>query len=124
MSLVNAYESITKPKIKRATMMFANDIKNVVSANARSTAVTGTWDRSIQVFPDGDDFVIAPSIGILQSNPAFKSTLPNGDYTVMFTEHKSGWVANRTGLKVELPKNPNVRPIGSLINGKRIADYL
>lgn len=81
MSLLGHYESVTKARIDAGVGTYATQVRNAISAGARNTKVTGTWNDSIQVFKQGKVTVIAPSKAILKSNPVFQSKRADGDYT-------------------------------------------
>lgn len=81
MSLLGHYQAVTRGKIDAGVGAYATQVRNAISAGARSTKVTGTWNESIQVFKRGDVTIIAPSKAILKSNPVFKSKKSDGDYT-------------------------------------------
>lgn len=81
MSLLGHYESVTKKRIDAGVGSYAQEVSNAISAKARNTQATGTWNKSIKVFKHGDITTIAPSKAILKSNPVFESKRADGDYT-------------------------------------------
>src|SRR5436190_16780311 len=81
MSLLGRYNAVTKKKIDAGVMSYANQVRNAISAGARDSEATGTWNKSIKVFKEGDVVVIAPSKSILKTNPVFESKRLDGDYT-------------------------------------------
>lgn len=114
MSFANRFESVDLPKIERAKVTWSEAVAHAMSILARQTQLTGTWNSSIQTFKDGDDIVIGPDTTILKNNPLINSSLDDGDYTVMFTEKRSGEVHTKNGNKVTLPKNFYLKSPGAI----------
>lgn len=125
MSFAGHFQSVDLPRLERAKTTWSEAVAHAISMEARTSELTGTWNSSIQTFKDGDDIVIGPSLAILQSNPLIKSSLDDGDYTVMFTERRQGTVVTNNGNKVTLPKNFYLRSPLAISKGVgRVTDYL
>lgn len=125
MSFSGHFQSTSLPRLKRAEVTWSEAVAHAISMNARQSQLTGTWNSSIQTFKDGDDIVIGPSTAILKTNPLIKSSLDDGDYTVMFTERKSGEVHTINGNKVTLPVNFYLEsPLAIAKQVGEVTDYL
>lgn len=125
MSFTNHFETVSLPRLKRAEVTWSEAVAHAMSMTARQTQLTGTWNSSIQTFKDGDDIVIGPSTAILKTNPLIKSSLDDGDYTVMFTERRQGEVHTVNGNKVALPKNFYLQsPLAIAKMVGEVTDYL
>lgn len=125
MSFASHFETVNLPKLERAQITWSEAVAHAISMEARTTELTGTWNASIQTFKDGDDIIIGPSLAVLNNHPLIKSSLDDGDYTVMFTERRQAMIRVGNGNKALLPKNFSLRSPLAISKGVgRVTDYL